>query len=501
VLAGHASRPPRDDVALWDHQRRVTFAELAPLLDAQAAWLEATGAARFALLADNGCDWALADLALQQAGLLNVPVPGYFTDAQKAHILADAGIDGLLTDQPAEVARCGPDFASASSLPGTGLHLFRREAPESAPALPVGTVKITYTSGSTGTPKGVCLSAATLAAVAASLASVTEDLELHRHLCILPLPTLLENVAGIHAGLRAGTRCDIPSLATTGMGYGGLAPKKLTTAISQREPASLILVPELLRVLVQSARQGWQPPSSLRFVAVGGATVAAELLEDARRVGLPVYEGYGLSECGSVVCLNTPSSHRKGSVGRPLPHVRVSVDPNQQLVVSGPVMSGYLGDGQARTAGDNLASIPTGDLGTIDADGFVYVHGRCKNLLITSLGRNISPEWVERELQRESVIGAALVCGEARPWLAAIVSPAHPAITRDQIREAIASANHRLPDYARVQDFVLADEPFTFANGALTANGRLRRAPLLAAHAGAIAALYAEAAQTLKEPA
>jgi long-subunit acyl-CoA synthetase (AMP-forming) len=177
------------------------------------------------------------------------------------------------------------------------------------------------------------------------------------------------------------------------------------------------------------------------------------------------------------------------------------VDANQQLIVSGPVMSGYLGDGQARTDGDNLAGIPTGDLGTIDADGFVYVRGRCKNLLITSLGRNISPEWVERELQRESVIGAALVCGEARPWLVALVSPAHPAVTREEIGQAIAKANSRLPDYAQVRDFVLADEPFTFANGALTANGRLRRAPLLATHAGAIEALYRSTAQTLKEPA
>ena len=91
-------------------------------------------------------------------------------------------------------------------------------------------------------------------------------------------------------------------------------------------------------------------PPSLKFVAVGGASVAVELLERAAAVGLPVYEGYGLSECASVVCLNTPAARRPGSVGRPLPHARVRVDADGQLMVSGVTMRGYLGD-PPRTAG------------------------------------------------------------------------------------------------------------------------------------------------------
>jgi long-subunit acyl-CoA synthetase (AMP-forming) len=332
----------------------------------------------------------------------------------------------------------------------------------------------------------VCLSAGLIESVARSLADATAPLQLKRHLCLLPLPTLLENVAGIYASLLSGATCEIPSLAETGMSYGGLQPGRLTAAISAREPSSLILVPELLRVLVHATVMGWKPPASLRFIAVGGALVSPGLLEQAERAGLPVFEGYGLSECGSVVCLNTPGNNRRGSVGRPLPHVQVRLDEQQQIIVRNAGMLGYLGDEQGHV-GDEWA---TGDLGSIDADGFVYVQGRRKNLLITSLGRNIAPEWVERELQHEPEIAAALVVGEARPWLTALISPTAAGNSAARIDAAVARANRRLPDYAKVRSWALAGEPFTFANGSLTANGRLRRAHVLRQHQPAIEQLY-----------
>ena len=102
------------------------------------------------------------------------------------------------------------------------------------------------------------------------------------------------------------------------MSYGGLDAARLLGTLSREQPNSLILVPELLQVLVVAAERGWQPPASLQFVAVGGAKVSRELLERADAAGIPVYEGYGLSECASVVCLNTPACtsrrHRRPSV-------------------------------------------------------------------------------------------------------------------------------------------------------------------------------------------
>ncbi len=485
--------PAPDRTALADGQRVICHAELEALLGAEQAWLKQSGGRRFALLADNGCGWAVADLALHRSALLNVPLPGYFTVEQLQHVIGDAGIDTLLTDQPERAARLAAEFLPGGISPQTGLHLFRRNIATAAQPVPPDTIKITYTSGSTAAPKGVCLSAQSIEAVASSLAAATADFDLERHLCLLPLATLLENVGGIHAALRSAATCIIPSLHATGMSYGGLDPRKLIAAITAHEPSSLILVPELLRVLVMAAQQGWQPPVSLRFIAVGGASVAPELLASAAQLGLPVYEGYGLSECGSVVCVNTATAQRRGSVGRPLPHVRVRLDSQQQIMVSGPLMSGYLGDTESPEA--VTREIATGDLGEIDADGFVYVRGRLKNLIITSLGRNISPEWVERELQMEPAIGMAVVFGEAKPYLSALICPAGSA-TSTQIDAAVARANSRLPDYAQLRRWAVVTTPFSFANGLLTANGRPRRARILKLHAEALHSLYPQTSET-----
>ena len=483
-----------DRTALRDDARSISYGELPALVRAEGSWLSASGARRFALLADNGCNWALTDLALADRALLHVPLPGYFTAGQMAHVLNDAGIDAVITDQPSTLEALGLGFAPAGFSAQTGLALWRRPAPADSSPMPAGTVKITYTSGSTAEPKGVCLSAALIESVAHSLANATAGLRLERHLCLLPLPTLLENVAGVYASLLSGATCDIPSLAGTGMSYGGLQPGRLTAAIAARQPHSLILVPELLRVLVHAAAMGWQPPASLRFIAVGGALVSPELLARAASHGLPVFEGYGLSECGSVVCLNTPGSNRPGSVGRPLPHVQLRLDAEGQILVRNAGMLGYLGD-QERHSADEIA---TGDLGSIDADGFVQVRGRLKNLLITSLGRNIAPEWVERELQLEPEIATAVVVGEARPWLAALISPTAAGDTPARIEAAVDRANRRLPDYARVRSWAVPAEPFTVANGSLTANGRPRRAHILREQEPLIRQLYRDTT-TLEE--
>ncbi len=209
--------------------------------------------------------------------------------------------------------------------------------------------------------------------------------------------------------------------------------------------------------------------------------MAPELLASAARLGLPVFEGYGLSECGSVVCVNTPTAQPTRQC-RPSPAAcartprRATADHGQRAADVG--LSGRRHAAADSTAGE----IATGDLGEIDADGFVYVRGRLKNLIITSLGRNISPEWVERELQMEPAIGMAVVCGEAQPYLSALISPAGTASSA-QIAAAVARANSRLPDYAQLRQWAVVDTPFTFANGLLTANGRPRRARILQQHA------------------
>lgn len=474
--------------ALEGQSSRLTCGELRATLADEGAWLADGGGERYALLADNGLPWAVTDLALHLLGRLLVPLPGYFTDAQLRHALEDAGVDTLLTDDPdrLQAALCGWRLEGRS--PRTGLTLLQRAAAV-RPSVPAGTTKVTYTSGSTAAPRGVCLSAAHLENVAQSLAAATAPLGLRRHLCVLPLATLLENVAGVYAPLLAGATCVLPSLSATGMSYAGVDARRLLAAVTAAQPESLILVPELLQLLVLAAERGWPVPKSLRFIAVGGASVAPSLLVRADAAGLPVYEGYGLSECGSVVCLNTPHARRPGSVGRPLGHARVRLTVGGEIVVAGSSMQGYLGTESGTPAG----GWATGDLGTIDDDGYVYVRGRARNVFVTSYGRNVAPEWVEREIAQRLPQRSVIVHGEARPHPVALVSGVQDDAEAALVERAIASANAELPDYARVRGWARVPEPFSFANGLLTANGRLRRAAIVERYHRLLDALYHEA--------
>jgi long-subunit acyl-CoA synthetase (AMP-forming) len=326
--------------------------------------------------------------------------------------------------------------------------------------------------------------------VAASLAQVI-DLPGVRHLCLLPLATLLENVGGVYAPLLSGGEVLLPPLADVGLhGSSGLDVARLTGAIDHHLPHSLILVPALLQALVAAIHRGWRPPGSLRFVAVGGARVAPALIEAARRGGLPVYEGYGLSECASVVSLNTPGADRPGSAGRPLPHVSVTVE-DGELVVAGSGFLGYLGAPQ----GWHPQQVRTGDLGHLDADGYLHVHGRRDNLIVTAFGRNVSPEWVEAALLAGPLIHEAVVFGSGQPRCVALIG-APPASGDQAIDTWVRRANASLPDYARIAAWARLPAALAATPGLLTGNGRPRRAAIAAHYADTLSALYSQTAET-----
>ncbi len=455
------------------------------------------GCRSLAVLADNGPDWVIADLAALRAGIPHIPLPGFFSPAQLAHVLEQTGADTVLTDQPERIAALTAGSVAGSAarfvIEGkwSGLVLLRRQAGNTR--LPAGTAKVSFTSGSTGQPKGACLSAAGLIDTATAVARRLADLPIERHLAVLPLSLLLENIAGIHAPLLRGSAIHLPGLALLGwQGMAGFDPSALQRTVATLEPDSLILVPELLKAwslfLVAS---GQRAPAGLAYVAVGGARVERESLMRARALGLPAYQGYGLTECGSVVSLNRPGDDGD-DVGRPLDHVALRVD-DGEIVIAARALLGYLGqDAAPSRAGGEFA---TGDLGHLDADGHLHLDGRRKNLLITSFGRNVSPEWVEATLLAQPEIAQAVVAGDARPWLAGLLVPM-PGIGDTQLAAAVARANAALPDYARVGGWI-AVPAFSIGNGQATGNGRPVRDAILSAHESAIAALYENAA---KEP-
>ncbi|MFN3828317.1 MAG: AMP-binding protein [Micavibrio sp.] len=391
-----------------------------------------------ALSLDNSIEWILWDLAALYAGVPCVPLPLFFTQDQIFHVLQSAGVTHII---------------SPEGLRDTGL--------EGTAALPQGTAKITFTSGTTGTPKGVCLSQGAMENVAGSIVAVLGDKFVGNHASVLPLAVLLENVAGVYAGLMAGCTIQLTPLRSFGQQY-----ENIHSVLKGVEATSAILVPEILRILMaQVAVNG--PLPKLHFLAVGGSRVDPALIEAARQMGLPVYEGYGLSECSSVVSLNTPTDDNLGSVGKILPHIKADIK-DGEIVIHGPGFLGYIGE-----AAPN--SFATGDLGAIDENGYLHVTGRKKNVLITSYGRNISPEWVESTLLTIPAIAQVIVYGDDAPHLSALIVPSSP---QADIESALVRANQRLPDYAQIKEFRIVP-PFTTAEETLTGTGRPRREKIL----------------------
>ena len=467
------------------------FAQRALLIDAQGALMadaaraqilelaglwSRSGARTIASALDNGRQALLVDLSIQYAGRTQLALPPYFSAAQREHALEDAGADTLLlpVGQPPPAGWVAGEACSAIA----DCAVWRRR--RDASCLPQGTACVTYTSGSTGTPRGICLDAASLLRTAAALQQAFADLPIAAHLCMLPLSTLLEAV-GCYAALSRGATLHLPGLAMLGYsGAAGMDASRLFATWRAARADSLILVPQLLTVLVHLLER--HPECALRpqLVAVGGAKVPSGLLQRAEALGLPVFEGYGLSEAGSVVALNRPGALRAGSVGRVLPHFQLRFAADGEIWLRG--------QSPLRRAGDPPCCDadgwwPTGDLGRVDQDGFLHLSGRKRNCFITAYGRNVSPEWIEAELQALPGVVQAVVDGEGQPVNLAVVSGSHAAFDAGDGAAALDALNRRLPDYARVASLVWSDRPWTVLNGLATGNGRARRDVVLAQHA------------------
>jgi long-chain acyl-CoA synthetase len=487
-------------LALTSADGSLSYAELTESISVLSGWLIDVGTRVLALQADNCVDWVVVDLACQQAGIVCIPLPDFFSETQVRHCLAESAADLLVTDFPEiaisivsrtellsppvcqtlyfwrvdnsdnnlSVQKSSVSLDGPSTIHGAGnlLGLISNSSKAPTKNYPDNTQKITFTSGSTGHPKGVCLSQSHQWQVASSLA---ERILLNhpRHLCLLPLSTLLENIAGIYSPLLRGGTIIIPDSSERGLsGSSGLHTSAFLDCLTRTEPETMIILPQLLSVIVAACQQGWPAPDSLRFIAVGGARVSPQLLQCARDFGMPVYQGYGLSECASVVALNTPEASNIDSVGKPLPHTDVTIE-NGEIVVTGSVFLGYLGQPESWYP----TQVKTGDTGTLE-DSYLKVNGRSKNLLISSFGRNISPEWVETELLANLMISQCLVVGDDQPQLAVLLS-APDQVSAEDIEQWISRVNNSLPDYARVKSWQrLSSKDW---QGLITANGRLRR--------------------------
>ena len=464
ALACHAGTSG-ERVAMSDGVRSLTWSKLAAWAGGIAEDLgpepETIG-----LFGHNSVEWAVAFLAASAAGKTIVPIPVFFSGEQRAHVIRDAGIKRIVvTDAEA---------AADPTLPVPAYHL---------PETRTGTLPlhrrdgglIIYTSGSTGTPKGVRLVSGQALWSAEVLAKAIGATPEDKYLSLLPLPTLLELICGVMIPVLVGGPVHFDGDVSRNSGAG--IASNIAEAFERARPTTSVLVPQLLGLYaMQLMMSGKRPHEELRFVAVGGAAIPPVLAQGARLLGIPVYEGYGLSECCSVVSVNRPGACREGTAGKPLPGLKVGIE-DGEIVVEGPtIMDGYL-----------YADAPshrwhTGDVGSLDADGFLTIYGRRDNLIITPYGRNLSPEWIETILLGDPRLRACILAQRGQSAELAILlipSPAgaawFKAASQEEIVKHLGQALKAAPAYARPKHALVLGLEDAAASNLFTPNGRIQR--------------------------
>lgn len=458
-------------IALDDGERRtIAYAELPACVRRAAADWSATGARVGGLLAHNGIDAVIALLGALAANIALVPLPPFFSATQLQAVADRAGIDVIVTDDPKRAI--GFEHVTTRTRDVATLHAFLRVDPMARPDHARAAHLITFTSGTTASPKGVLLSDRSLLAVAQSLAQRTALDTGRRHLCAMPLSVLLESVGGVLRSLLCGATAVVPDLPSIGMrSICDVDGPRLARAMHRLGATDAILVPESLRILLDAFERD-PAPERLRFLGVGGAPVPRESHQRATALRVPVFEGYGLTEAASVVALNAAGCSRIGSVGKPLSHVALKFSADGEVLVRGAILDGYLGAADPITADGFLR---TGDLGELDADGFLWLRGRISDFGITSFARNIQPSWIEELLTRSPRVTQAAALVEARRLpVAVLVSEASPA----ELAVEVAAVNAELPAYARIERFIVTPEPFSTSNGQWNAFGKLNRSAI-----------------------
>lgn len=528
---------------------------------------------RVAVMLRNSVEWVCFDQAALALGLVVVPL--YPTDSAGsiAYILGNSGARVLLlgdTERWSSLDRLRPQFPDLARVvcvdtldgPDDGdlVHELRewlREAPPAPPsraAEPDALATIVYTSGTTGKPKGVMLSHRNILSNADAVLRIVQGYREDVYLSFLPLSHTLERTAGYYLPMMAGSTVafarSVQDLAEDLM---AVRPTMLVSVPRVYERVYTRVQHELeekgapARALFRKAEEvGWHRFEAaqhrgtgggateammwpvlrrlvadrilarlggrLRIAVSGGAPISPRLARCFIGLGLPLLQGYGLTEASPIVCANTLEDNVPESVGRPIPDVEVRLGAHDELLVRGPnVMLGYWNDAaKTEQTIDETGWLRTGDIARTDAEGHVYVVGRLKEILVTSTGEKVPPSDIELAITEDPLVDQVMVIGEGRPYVAAIavLNPqSWPAFARslgvqddtrslllpqvrDAVRQRMVERLADFPSYARVRQVWLSAEPWTIDNGLITPTMKLRRRHLEARFAQEIERLY-----------
>jgi long-chain acyl-CoA synthetase len=253
--------------------------------------------------------------------------------------------------------------------------------------------------------------------------------------------------------------------------------------------------------------------SRARLVACGAAPISEETLKFMSGLDIPIREVWGMSETCGAGTANVPGATKLGSVGRPYPGIEIKIDPEGEICIKSPTnFSGYAKDPEATSQTLADGWLRTGDLGRIDKDGYVYITGRKKDIIITSGGKNIAPAMLEMELTALPLVENAIVCGDRRPYLSALLTLHQPAVAqfasekglsltdpqleeaiRQELQAGIDAINERHARVENIRRFAILPQPLSIENGDLTPTMKVKRAAVIKRCDGIIDALYDQA--------
>ncbi|AAZ98550.1 long-chain fatty-acid-CoA ligase [Thiobacillus denitrificans ATCC 25259] len=535
---------------------------------------------RVAVMLKNCVEWVIFDQAALALGLVTVPL--YLDDRAEsaAYILDNADAKLLLVEgrfqlkKLAEIAASSPGLQRIVCLVAPESRLadwsprfvVAAEWLENAVATAVPErslapdllASIVYTSGTTGRPKGVMLTHDNLL-WNAYYASHCADFGPHEvFLSFLPLSHTLERTGGYYLAMLLGAEVayarsiaqlaqDLQAIRPTvlisvpriyervyGRIQDGLEKKgaparalfRLAVHVGWRRfersqgraywHPELLLWPLLERLVARNVTQ--KLGGRLRLAISGGAALSPEVARVFIGLGVPVYQGYGLTETSPVVCVNRPDSNSPATIGQPLPGVEVRIGDNDELLTrSRCVMRGYWKDEAAtRAMIDADGWLHSGDQARVDADGHYTIIGRIKDIIVLNNGEKVPPTDMESAILLDPLFEQVMVVGEGRPYLAALtvlneahweafaaslhLDPAQPATLRDPkvtraLTHRVAHHLRHFPGYAQIRRLHPDLRPWTVEDGLLTPTLKVRRAQVLDRYRAAVEAMYANFAR------